>query len=96
MRLLTATNAAIRAAGTQITEQDSGAVEALRILAREIDRIAADPHAKLDNVIMPTYFKYSDALGLTPAGRKALAEKAAARQPGKLKNLRGSHLRSAS
>lgn len=92
-----ATEAAI-AAATHLTEMDSGAVAVLRDLAITIDALAdgdaqasdkakADGKAKFDNVSVPTYLKFCDSLGLTPAGRMRLAEK---KEPagGKLAQLR--------
>ena len=79
----TATNQAIAAAGDRLTGMDAGAVSAIRFLAKKIDteelvreRIleaqGEDPSLKpppLDNVTIPTYLKYAESLGLTPAGR---------------------------
>jgi hypothetical protein len=84
--VLAATDAAIAAARDQLTAMDQGAVMALRVLAQKIDNMLDDApgvaedgtlieerkRAMLDNVTLPTYLKYCDALGLTPAGRKAL------------------------
>jgi hypothetical protein len=72
-----------------LTEMDEGAVETLRTLARKIDtearlremalEWAKDNDAKpphVDNVSIPTYLKFCESLGLTPAGRsKLLPEK---------------------
>ena len=88
-----ATEAAIEAA-THLTVMDSGAVATLRVLAQKIDALATDEvqslddlKAKFDNVSVPTYLKFCDSLGLTPAGRMRLAEK---KEPagGKLAQLR--------
>ena len=43
---------------------------------------------KLDNVSIPTYLKYAEALGLTPAARKAVAPGGKAGPRGKLSLLR--------
>ncbi len=67
---------------------DAAAVAALRVLAKKVDALAdveagvnalgelvegkKNPY-QLDNVTVPTFLKYLDALGLTPAGRRALA-----------------------
>lgn len=85
---------------------DAGAVSALRVLADKIDKddelreryldLTANEDGspvkplQLDNVSLPTYLKYCDALGLTPAGRAAQAGKAPAKErtSGKLANLR--------
>lgn len=63
-----ATEVAIKAA-EHLTEMDAGAVAALRRLARLIDQ----PVVPNDNVSVPTYLKYCESLGLTPAGRLKLA-----------------------
>jgi hypothetical protein len=73
------------AASLHLTEADAGAVAVLRELAKEIDsrdelrdlalRYAGEHNQKppgIDNVTVPTYLKFCDALGLTPAGRKSL------------------------
>lgn len=66
---------------------DAAAIEAARALARKIDladeyfeRLAAY-HAEndlrppsADNVSIPTFLKYCESLGLTPAGRTKLTE----------------------
>jgi hypothetical protein len=79
--LLDATEASVRAA-THLTDMDAGAVEAIRALAVKIDVMdeyfdaLASDHAERrlrppsqDNVSIPTYLKYAEALGLTPSGR---------------------------
>lgn len=81
--IIDATEQAIEAA-THLTKKDAGAVEAMRLLARKIaawDQIvewAIEDAARNesrpvvpanDNVSIPTYLKYAEALGLTPAGR---------------------------
>ena len=85
-----ATEEAIAAAQDQLTAKDSGALAALRFLARKIDteaelrelalQWAADNGGKpppVDNVSVPTYLKYCEALGLTVASRAALEAKKA-------------------
>jgi hypothetical protein len=100
--LLDATEEAISAA-THLTAMDSGAVEALRALARKIDawdqivewalddaglKQGARPTVpQNDNVSLSAYLKYCDQLGLTPAGRKALDQKVA-KAGGKLTAIR--------
>lgn len=85
--LVAATEAAITAA-SHLTDMDSGAVEAMRALARKIDawdqivEWAIDDAAAAegkrpsvpqnDNVSISAYLKYCDQLGLSPAGRKSL------------------------
>lgn len=77
MTVLRATNASIRAAGDRITDSDKAAIEVLRKLARTIDHPDFPViNGRFDNVTIPTYFKYLDALGLTPAGRKVIEGKA--------------------
>ncbi len=74
------------AAARHLTPMDDGAVEALRTLARKIDQdeerwevaLASAAESKTkppapDNVSIPTYLKYCESLGLTPAGRLRLA-----------------------
>lgn len=86
--LVAATEKAI-AAADHLTDQDAGAVEAMRALARKIDAwdqivdwALDDAGVKQgsrpavpqnDNVSISAYLKYCDQLGLSPAGRKALS-----------------------
>lgn len=99
--VVAATEAALSAAG-HLTDADDGAVQALRVLAQKIDSDDAlraaylDDSAdrglerkplQLDNVSIPTYLKFCESLGLTPAGRKRLDEKKEP-QGGKLAQLR--------
>lgn len=71
------------AAASHLTVQDAAAVQALRYLATKIDserllreqqlRWAAEHGEKpppIDNVSVPTFLKYCNELGLTPAGRQ--------------------------
>ena len=66
--------AAAMADGT-LTEKDAGVVEALMHVAREIDGLVdgINGAGKLDNVSVPTYLKFSEALGLTPSSRVKFA-----------------------
>lgn len=83
------TEAAISAA-THLTDMDQGAVEVLRRVARQVDAQSEGgltPDGKLDNVSIPTYLKYCESLGLTPAGRLKLGAKKEA-PSGKLGGLR--------
>lgn len=87
MDIVEATNEAIEAA-EHLTDADTGAVQALRDLAVKI-AVAAEYFDALydeaivlgrkapsqDNVSIPTYLKYCESLGLTPAGRAKLVEK---------------------
>lgn len=78
--VLEATEASLGAA-KHLTEMDAGAVEALRSLAKILDAMLGEPEegcereVKFDNVTIPTYLKYCESLGLTPAGRQRLNEK---------------------
>ena len=65
---------AARVEGT-LTDLDSGVVEALMHVAREIDSLVdgINGAGKLDNVSVPTYLKFSEALGLTPSARVKFA-----------------------
>lgn len=54
-------------------ESDVGVASVLLRLAAAIDEIDEDglnPAGKLDNVSIPTYLKYAEALGMTPAARE--------------------------
>lgn len=104
--LLDATNDAIKAA-KHLTPMDAGSLEAIRQLALKIDVMDAyfDALAKdavesnrrppsQDNVSIPTYLKYAEALGLTPSGRtKSAIEAPKGAGPGgtlgKLQGLKG-------
>lgn len=85
----TAIDASITAA-THLTDMDKGMVAALRMLADRVDVLAECDwvvDGKLDNVSVPTFLRYCEHLGLSPAGRKSLeAKKEAA--GGKLAQLR--------
>lgn len=60
-------------------ETDAGTAAVLLKLAQAIDDIDSNglnPAGKLDNVSIPTYLKYAEALGMTPAARsRAKVEK---------------------
>lgn len=95
-----ATEKSIEAA-THLTDLDSGAVATLLFLAEKIDteetlremalEWAAEDEKRrppsVDNVSIPTYLKYCESLGLTPAGRLKLGPKKEAAS-GKLGELR--------
>ena len=100
MDLVAATELSIGA--SKFEDVDAGAVEALRALARKIQawdvivEFALDDAAggasrpsvpQNDNVSISAYLKYCDQLGLTPAGRKSLGQKAVVAD-GKLAQLR--------
>ena len=99
MSVLSETEAAL-AAATHPTDMDAGAVETLLTLARKIDTEAGlrelalewaeenrQKPPSVDNVSIPTYLKFCESLGLTPAGRARLKPPAAA-EGGKLAQLR--------
>ena len=80
--------AAIKA--KRLDDEDAGAVQMLRELARAADLIdenGLNPAGKLDNVTIPTYLRYAESLGLTPAGRARLVEKKPEGKSGKLGRL---------
>ena len=70
-----ATGAALESLGLPAT--DAGVAAVLLKLASAIDDIDEDglnPAGKLDNVSIPTYLKYAEALGMTPHSRGALGK----------------------
>lgn len=86
MSLVGETEKALEAA-SHLSSKDSGAIEALLLLARKIDAWdvivgwALDDAGESggrptvpqnDNVSISAYFKACDQLGLTPSGRKAI------------------------
>lgn len=87
-----ATRRSIKAAH-DLDDLDAGAVAVLLELARAIDVMAANdglrPDGKLDNVSVPTYLRFCESLGLTPAGRARLTEKKPEGAGGKLAVLQG-------
>ncbi len=96
-----ATAAAV-AAAEHLGKADAGAVEALLTVARKVDqdedrwdlalRWAEEMQHRppsQDNVSLPTYLKFCEAMGLTPAGRSKLGEKKPEAPGGKLALLRG-------
>ena len=75
-------------AGLIDEELDAGALTVLRRVAKAVDRIDVNgltPEYKLDNVSIPTYLRYCQALGLVPGGRaaggRAAAKLAAGQNP---------------
>lgn len=56
--------------------EDAGTVAILRGLAATAEQLLRNggitESGRFDNVTIPTYLRYADALGLTPAGRHAL------------------------
>jgi len=95
VNLVEATEAAFKAA-THLTAADAGAKAALLALARKIDawdvivdwafEDASEDESRPkvpanDNVSISAYLKGCDQLGLTPAGRAALAKGAAGAAP---------------
>ena len=86
-----ATSRSVEAAKAALSPLDDGAVSVLLELARQIDVMAANgglrEDGKLDNVSIPTYLRFCESLGLTPAGREKLTAKKG--EPvGKLAQLR--------
>ena len=79
--IIAATERSIRAA-THLTDLDAGAVAALRALAIRIG--TTDPEK--DNVTLPTFLKYCEALKLTPASRGVTVGESDAK--GKLAQMR--------
>ena len=74
-------------AADHLSDEDSGTVAVLLDLARTIDGMDdRDAEAPLDNVTIPTYLKFSDALGLTPLSRLKLEKPEV--KGGKLAELR--------
>ena len=107
--VLDATVAAIKAAA-HLGPMDAGAVETIKALALKIDAQdeymealaddAADRNLRppsQDNVSIPTYLKFCESLGLTPAGRTKAAIEAKGGQSGgsTLGKLRSVHGKSA-
>lgn len=90
--IVEATELAITAAEktNRLTDEDRGAVQVLRQLAAAADAIdenGLNPAGKLDNVTIPTYLRYAESLGMTPAGRAKLVEKKPEGKGGKLGRL---------
>ena len=83
--VLDATNKSIAAAKHLDAKVDAGAIETLRALALKVDMMDAyfeeladyatehrlRPPSQ-DNVSIPTYLKFAESMGLTPAGRTKL------------------------
>jgi hypothetical protein len=101
--VLAAFEESVKAAGDRLGKVDAGAVAAARVLARKIDAMEDEPagvseegelreerRRSLDNVTLPTYLKFLDALGLTPAGRRLLEQNQTGRPSGKLHAIRAS------
>jgi hypothetical protein len=99
--VLAAFDASVTAAGDRLSKVDGAAIAAARSLARKIDAMEDEPAAvsedgelreerrrSLDNVTMPTFLKYLDALGLTPGGRRLLEQNNTGRPSGKLHAIR--------
>lgn len=84
--VVVATERAISAAH-HLTDMDAGAVAALRVLAKKLDGTGSEDEVKFDNVTAPTYLKYCESLGLTPAGRSRVPQAKEA-PGGKLGKLR--------
>lgn len=68
-----------------LPETDAGVAAVLMKLAGAIDDIdeqGLNPAGKLDNVSVPTYLKYAESLGMTPAARQRSAPKDKPKQQG--------------
>ena len=68
--VLSETERALKA--VELPESDAGVAAVLMKLAQAVDDIDAqglNPAGKLDNVSVPTYLKYAESLGMTPAAR---------------------------
>lgn len=69
-----ATRQAVQAAKSAgiVNDADAGVVAVLMHLAESIDAMedGLTPSGKLDNVSVPTYLKYAEALGLSPKARE--------------------------
>jgi hypothetical protein len=79
-----------------LSAQHSALVAASRVLARRIDLIAEndfiDQNGKLDNVTVPTFLKYLQALGLTvEVAQKSPAKLKAGSQSDMLSAFREKH-----
>lgn len=95
MSVVDETEAAVAAAkkSGMLGASDAGAVAVLLHMATQIDAQVdgLTPDGKLDNVSVPTYLKFCDALGLTPTSRKRLTADAPverASSGGKLSQLK--------
>lgn len=77
-------------ASSHITAADAGAVAALLHVAAQIDSQinGLTPDGRLDNVSVPTYLKFCDALGLTPVSRLRFEAERKDDSGGKLGQLR--------
>jgi ribosomal protein S8 len=79
-----------------LSAKDSALVAASRVLAKRIDLLAdggfIDANGKLDNVTVPTFLKYLQALGLTvDAVQKAPAKAKSGSQTDMLAEFRRDH-----
>jgi len=89
-------------AAAHLTPMDAGAIAAMRALADKIDAwdvivdwanedaVEHDGRPRVpanDNTSIPTFLRYCDALGLTPAGRAGLAAPKEAPAGGNLSSL---------
>lgn len=94
-RSVAAATEASLADATHLTESDAGAVAMLRRLAKAADQVLQNggltESGNFDNVTVPTYLRYCEALALTPASRARLS--VTGRQDrtgnGKLAEIRG-------
>lgn len=90
--VLAATKRAIAAASAEHTGMDEGVRATLLILAEQVDYLAQNewltPTGKLDNVTIPTYLRYCDALHLTPAARAKKDDASTGKSAGKLSTMK--------
>ena len=74
----------------ELPAKSRGLVAAIRKMADQIDAIdenGLNPAGKLDNVSLPTFLKYADALGMLPSGAASKPEPEA-KPAGKLGGLK--------
>jgi len=88
-----ATKRSLAAARADHTAADDGARAAVLVLARQVDYLIAHdwaaPTGRLDNVTLPTYLRYCDALHLTPASRaRADKDEQGGKAAGKLSSMK--------
>lgn len=90
--VLEATKRSLAATKAEHTPADEGARATLLVLAEQVDYLRAHdwltPTEKLDNVTIPTYLRYCDALHLTPASRARKDEKSEGKAAGKLASMK--------
>lgn len=89
--VLAATKRSLAASKDEHTAADDGARATLLVLAKQVDYLIAHdwltPTEKLDNVTIPTYLRYCDALHLTPASRAKKDDAKGGKEAGKLSSM---------